>query len=87
MAKRPLKAGQVLRQSDVAVAPVIHKNDLIRVVVKTGQMTLSVQGKALQDAALGQTVRVVNVASNRQLSGTVVDAGTVAVGFDVAAIN
>jgi flagella basal body P-ring formation protein FlgA len=87
MAKRPLKAGQVLRQSDVAVSPVIRKNDLIRLVVKTGQMTLSVQGKALQDAALGQTIRVMNVNSNRQLSGTVVDAGTVAIGFDVAAIN
>ena len=83
MAKRPLKAGQILRQSDVAMSPVIHKNDLIRLVVQTGQMTLSVQGKALQDAALGQTVRVVNVNSNRQLSGTVIDAGTVAVGFDV----
>ena len=87
MAKRPLKAGQILRQSDVAMSPVIRKNDLIRLVVKTGQMTLSVQGKALQDAALGQTVRVVNVNSNRQLTGTVIDAGTVAIGFDVAAIN
>ena len=87
MAKRPLKAGQVLRTSDVAVSPIIHKNDLIRIVVQTGAMTLSVQGKAMQDAALGQTIRVINVNSNRQLSGTVVDAGTVAVGFDVAAIN
>ena len=87
MAKRPLKAGQILRQSDVAVSPVIRKNDLIRLVVKTGQMTLSVQGKALQDAALGQTVRVVNTNSNRQLTGTVIDAGTVAIGFDVASIN
>ena len=87
MAKRPLKAGQILRQSDVAVSPVIHKNDLIRLVVKTAQMTLSVQGKALQDAALGQTVRVLNVNSNRQLSGTVIDAGTVAIGFEAVAIN
>ncbi|WP_119301938.1 flagellar basal body P-ring formation chaperone FlgA [Dongia deserti] len=87
MAKRPLKAGQILRQSDVAVSPVIRKNDLIRLVVKTGQMTLSVQGKAMQDAALGQSIRVINVNSNRQLSGTVIDAGTVAIGFNVAAIN
>jgi len=87
MAKRPLKAGQVLRTSDVAVSPIIRKNDLIRLVVRSGQMTLSVQGKALQDAAMGQTVRVINVNSNRQLSGTVVDAGTVAVGFSAPAIN
>jgi flagellar basal body P-ring formation protein FlgA len=87
MAKRPLKAGQILRQSDVAVSPVIHKNDLIRLVVKTGQMTLSVQGKALQDAAMGQSVRVMNVNSNRQLTGTVIDAGTVAIGFDAVAVN
>jgi len=87
MARRPLKAGQILRQTDVAVSPVIHKNDLIRLVVQTGQMTLSVQGKALQDAAMGQAIRVVNVNSNRQLSGTVVDGGTVTVGFTAAAIN
>src|SRR5262245_2905911 len=87
MAKRPLKAGQILRQSDVAVSPVIRKNDLIRLVVKTGQMTLSVQGKAMQDAAIGQSIRVMNVNSNRQLTGTVIDAGTVAIGFDAVAIN
>jgi flagellar basal body P-ring formation protein FlgA len=87
MAKRPLKAGQVLRQSDVAVSPVMHKNDLIRLVVKTGQMTLSVQGKAMQDAAMGQSIRVMNVNSNRQLTGTVIDAGTVAIGFDAVALN
>ena len=87
MAKRPLKAGQVLRMSDLVMAPVMKKNDLVRIVVQSGQMTLSVQGKVMQDAAIGQTVRVVNVSSNRQLSGTVVDAGTVAVGFDAPTVN
>ena len=87
VAKRPLKAGQVLRSSDLAMAPAVKRNDLVQLVVQTGQMTLTVQGKVLQDAAVGQSVRVINVSSNRQLSGTVVDAGTVAVGFNVPAIN
>jgi flagella basal body P-ring formation protein FlgA len=87
MAKRPLKAGQVLRMSDLVMAPTVKKNDLVRLVVQSGQMTLSVQGKVLQDAAIGQTVRVVNVSTNRQLSGTVIDAGTVAVSFDLPTIN
>lgn len=87
MTKRPLKAGQVLRSSDLVMAPVVRKNDLVRLVVQTGQMTLSLQGKVLQDAAIGQTVRVLNVTSNRQLSGTVVDAGTVAIGLATPAIN
>lgn len=87
VAKRPLKAGQVLRSSDLAMAPAVKRNDLVQLVVHTGQMTLTVQGKVLQDAAVGQSVRVINVSSNRQLSGTVVDAGTVAVGFNVPAIN
>ena len=87
MAKRPLKAGQVLRTSDLAMAPAVKRNDLVQLVVQTGQMTLTVQGKVLQDAAIGQTVRVVNVASNRQLSGTVIDGGTVAVGVNALAIN
>ena len=87
MAKRPLKAGQVLRMSDLVMAPAVKKNDLVRLVVQSGQMTLSAQGKVLQDAAIGQTVRVVNVTTNRQLSGTVIDAGTVAVGSDLPTIN
>ena len=87
MAKRPLKAGQILRQTDVAVSPIIRKNDLIRLVVRSGQMALSVQGKAMQDGATGQSIRVINVNSNRQLSGTVVDAGTVSIDNAVAAIN
>lgn len=87
MAKRPLKAGQVLRTSDLVMAPAVKRNDLVRLIVQTGQMTLTAQGKVLQDAAIGQTVRVVNVSSNRQLSGTVVDAGTVAVGFGVPTLN
>jgi flagella basal body P-ring formation protein FlgA len=87
MAKRPLKAGQVMRVSDLVMAPAVKKNDLVRLVVQSGQMTLSVQGKVLQDAAIGQTVRVVNVGTNRQLSGTVVDAGTVSVSFDLPTIN
>lgn len=87
MAKRPLKAGQVLRSSDLAIAPAVKKNDLVQLVVQTGQMTLTAQGKVLQDAAIGQSVRVINVATNRQLSGTVLNAGTVAIGFAVPAIN
>lgn len=87
MAKRPLKAGQVLRASDLVMAPAVKKNDLVRLVVQSGQMTLSVQGKVLQDAAIGQTVRVVNVSTNRQLSGTVIDAGTVGIGFALSTIN
>jgi len=87
MAKRPLKAGQVLRVSDLVMAPVVKKNDLVRLVVQSGQMTLSAQGKVLQDAAIGQTVRVMNVTTNRQLSGTVIDAGTVSVNSDLPTIN
>lgn len=87
MAKRPLKARQVLRQSDLVMAPAVKKNDLVRIVVQTGRMTISVQGKVMQDAAIGQTVRVMNVTSNRQLSGTVLDSGTVAVGFSAPTIN
>jgi flagella basal body P-ring formation protein FlgA len=88
VAQRPLKAGQPMRTTDVAQTPLIKKNSVVRLIVTSGPMTLSARGRALEDGAFGQAVRVINVDSNRQVSGVVQDAGTVAVAADIsAAIN
>ncbi|HWT98673.1 MAG TPA: flagellar basal body P-ring formation chaperone FlgA [Terriglobales bacterium] len=77
IAKRPLRPGQVLRMSDLINDPTVHKNDLITIAVQTNNMSLTVRGKALEDGAVGQTIRVVNVNTKRQLLGVVKDASTV----------
>jgi flagella basal body P-ring formation protein FlgA len=79
VAKRPLRAGQMLRASDVVNQPAIQKNSLITIAVQTAQMSLTVRGKALEDGAIGQSIRVMNVNSRKQLVGVVKDAGTVVI--------
>jgi flagella basal body P-ring formation protein FlgA len=78
-AKRPLRTGQTLRQSDVTMAATIKKNAVVTLSVQTDNMSLTTPGRALEDGAIGQPIRVVNTASNKQLTGIVTDAGTVTI--------
>jgi flagella basal body P-ring formation protein FlgA len=78
-ARRPLRANQMLRMSDIAMAPTIHRGSMVTLMVQTENMTLTVQGRALEDAALGQPIRVINTMSNKPLTGVVKDETTVSI--------
>ncbi len=67
-ARRPLRANQMLRMNDVAMAPAIHRGTMVTLMVQTENMTLTAQGRALEDAAVGQPVRVINTMSNKSLT-------------------
>jgi flagella basal body P-ring formation protein FlgA len=79
IARRPLRPGQILRASDLINEPTVHKNDLITIAVQTADMSLTVHGKALEDGAVGQTIRVINTDTKKQLVGVVKDAATVTI--------
>jgi flagella basal body P-ring formation protein FlgA len=83
-ARRPLRAEQMLRLNDVTMAAAIRRGSMVTLMVKTANMTLTAQGRALEDAALGQPIRVVNTGSNKQLTGIVQDGSTVAIRVDGA---
>jgi len=78
-ARRPLRPNQMLRVNDIAMAPTIHRGNVVTLMVQTENMTLTVQGRALEDAALGQPIRVVNTMSNKSLTGVVKDETTVTI--------
>jgi flagellar basal body P-ring formation protein FlgA len=78
-ARRPLRANQMLRASDIMMAPAIHRGTMVTLMVQTENMTLTVQGRALEDAAIGQPIRVVNTSSNKPLTGVVKDPTTVTI--------
>jgi len=44
---------------------VIARNDMVRVTYQVGGVSLSVMGKAMRNAALGEPVAVMNLGSNR----------------------
>jgi flagella basal body P-ring formation protein FlgA len=77
--KRPLRTGQMLRGSDLVMTPAIRKNTLVTLALQSGQMNLTVTGRALEDAAIGQPIRVVNVNSKKELTGIVRDASTIVI--------
>jgi flagella basal body P-ring formation protein FlgA len=78
-ARRPLRANQMLRISDIAMAPTIHRGTMVTLMVQTENMTLTAQGRALEDAAVGQPIRVINTMSNKPLTGVVKDPTTVVI--------
>lgn len=77
--KRPLRTGQLLRGSDLVMTPAIRKNSLVTLALQSGPMQLTVTGKALEDAAIGQAIRVINVNSKKELTGIVRDHNTIVV--------
>lgn len=74
---RPGRGGLMLRAGDVSDPIIIARNQMVTVVLKTGPMTLTVKGQALNAASVGQPVQVLNPISKKILSGTALDTGAV----------
>ncbi|MBM3546438.1 MAG: flagellar basal body P-ring formation protein FlgA [Alphaproteobacteria bacterium] len=77
--KRPIQAGQPIRQADVGAFTLVQRNESVTMILRTRSMTLTVQGKALEDGGEGQTIRVQNPKSNRTVEGRVTGPGEVTV--------
>jgi flagella basal body P-ring formation protein FlgA len=60
-------------------APAIKRGDTVVMVYVAPGLQLTARGKALTDAAVGQTVRLTNLQSNRTVEAVVTGPGTVAV--------
>jgi flagella basal body P-ring formation protein FlgA len=79
-ARHMLRAEQPLRAGDIQEPLVVHRGDLVTIELRTAVMQLGAQGKALEDGALGATVRVVNTQSNRTIDAIVAGANLVRAG-------
>lgn len=72
--------GEKLRARDLIAPRSIKRGELVMLKVETNRFLLTAQGKALQDGATGETIRVTNTQSNRTVEGTIVAPGIVLVG-------
>jgi flagella basal body P-ring formation protein FlgA len=77
--RRPIRPQQPVRNTDLVDAIAVSKGALVTVALEGANMSLTVQGKALQNGAVGDTIRVVNTMSSRVLDAVVVSASRVAV--------
>lgn len=83
--RRPLKAGRLILARDVRAPRLIRKGDLVTVRLQTHELNLSMQGRAMADAGMGETVRVLNLASRKTIEGVVTGAQMVEVAAPVGA--
>jgi len=79
MARNGIQAGRPVRANQVRLPNLVRRNDLITMVVETPFMTVTARGRALEDGALGETVRVANLASQKELLALVQGRNTVMV--------
>jgi flagella basal body P-ring formation protein FlgA len=84
--RRPVGEGQPVPLADLAAATVVTRNEQVVVEVAQGGLTLTLAGRALSDAALGETVAVLNPASRLIIEGEATGPGRVRATFGAAPV-
>jgi len=77
--RRLIHAEEPLRSADVQAPVIVHKGDLVTIVLETHTMRLTAQGKALSDGGMGSAIRISNTKSNRVIDARVAGPNLVAV--------
>ncbi len=80
MAKRPLRAGALVLAHDVAAAIVIRSGDLVTVKYDSDGVSLTLEGKAMASAGVGETLAVMNTQSKKIVQTVVSGPGQAVVG-------
>lgn len=76
-ARRNLRANQRLTLGDVAPPALIHRGDIVTVVLTRGRVKVTAKAIADEDAPLAGRIRLTNMSSRTQLTGTVYGPGLV----------
>jgi flagella basal body P-ring formation protein FlgA len=69
--RRHLTNGRPIRTGDIRPPVIVEKGALVTIILKTSRMRISARGKALEDGAAGETVRVLNTRSSQTIQGVV----------------
>ncbi|PLR28851.1 flagella basal body P-ring formation protein FlgA [Caulobacter zeae] len=85
--KRPLREGSAASMRDVAAAQVIAKGDVVAVTYDYAGVALTLQGKAMSAAAVGEAVSVQNTASKKIIEAVATGPGSAAVGPEAQALK
>lgn len=76
---RILYPGQVITSNAIAEPPLVSKNEEVEAIRRVGNLVISTKLIALQDGYFGQTIRLRNPSSYKEVLGTVVGKGIVEV--------
>lgn len=78
-ARRALSTGRPISEDDIEEPKLVHRNTLVTIVFSAPGMVMTARGRSLDDGAFGETVKVMNIRSNRIIEGIVQANGDVAV--------
>ncbi len=76
-----VRAGTPIRSNQLVNVPVIVSGQLVTIVAENAGIKITVSGRAKSAGGIGDLIRVQNMASNKEISGRILDASTVEVGF------
>jgi flagellar basal body P-ring formation protein FlgA len=80
-AKRSLQANSIIHTHEVETLPTVQKGDVVIMLVESAVLKVSTMGEALESGMRGETIRIRNITSNREVRAIVVDKKTVKVPF------
>jgi flagella basal body P-ring formation protein FlgA len=86
-ARRPLRAGAAVAARDVAPAQVVKAGETVTVTFAAEGVQLSLEGKAMGSAGVGETLNVQNTASKKIIQAIVTGPGQAAVGPEAARLK
>ena len=76
-ARRSLAGNAPLSTQDVTAVTVVRRGDMVRIVLESPLIKVSTPGEALEAGKPGDTIRVKNTSSNREVRAQVIDKQTV----------
>ncbi len=79
-AKVTLYPGRPIQPSQIGPPALVDRNQLVRMVYASGPLSISAEGRVLDRAGIGESVRVMNLTSRQTVSGVVAPDGTIEVG-------
>jgi flagella basal body P-ring formation protein FlgA len=75
-----VRAGAPVTDRDVVLAPAVHAGDSVQLHIRIGSLYIESEAHMLNDARIGDQVRVANNATGTVVRGRLVDSRTVRVG-------
>jgi flagella basal body P-ring formation protein FlgA len=77
----PVAMGEVLMLTRLERAPLIRRGDIVSMIYTSGTLKVTAKGRAQQTGYKGGNIKLLNMASKREVYGKVLDSGTVLVKF------
>jgi flagella basal body P-ring formation protein FlgA len=69
--RQRLRAGEPVRDSDTRPPVLVARNSTVTIVLQSGALMLTAQGKAVEEGAKGDTIRVTNLQSKKTIEAVV----------------